>query len=90
MSDQFIRIYYVEMPSNLKGKWFYDRSDAIFFAQLLYNTKHISMNHPPLWEHIIDLNATALVLIPIGIFLWIFLSTFIYKTIKDYLNQRSD
>jgi len=45
-----------------------------------------------LYEIIINLLAlsTALVLIPIGIFLWIFLSTFIYKTIKDYLNQRSD
>lgn len=60
MSDQFIRIYYVEMPSNLKGKWFYDRSDAIFFAQLLYNTKHIFLNKPPFYEHIIGLNAKAI------------------------------
>jgi len=60
VSNQFIRIYHVDMPSDLKGKWFASRSDAIFFAQLLYNTKHISMNHPPLWEHIIDLNAIAI------------------------------
>ena len=45
-----------------------------------------------LYEIIINLLAlaTALVLIPIGIFLWIFLITFLYKTIKDYLRQRSD
>jgi len=45
-----------------------------------------------LYEIIINLLAlsTSLVLMPIGIFLWIFLITFLYKTIKDYLRQRSD
>jgi len=43
-----------------------------------------------LYEIIINLLAlsTSLVLIPIGIFLWIFLGTFIYTTIKDYLRQK--
>ena len=44
-----------------------------------------------LYEIIINLLelATTLVLIPIGIFLWIFLLTFIYKTIKDFIRHRS-
>ena len=44
-----------------------------------------------LYEIIINLLAlaTTLVLTPIGIFLWIFLLTFIYKTIKDFIRHRS-
>ena len=43
-----------------------------------------------LYEVIINLLAlsTSLVLMPIGIFLWIFLGTFIYTNIKDYLRQK--
>jgi len=60
MRNQFIRIYYVEMPSDLKGKWFDQKSDAILFAQFLYNTEYISMNNPPLWEHIVEVDAKSI------------------------------
>jgi|TARA_R100001594_G_scaffold12462_1_gene27647 hypothetical protein len=45
-----------------------------------------------LYEIIINLLAfgIALVLIPIGIGLWLFLATFLFKTIKDFLRNRGD
>lgn len=45
-----------------------------------------------LYEIIINLLAfgIALVLIPIGIGLWLFLTTFLFKTIKDFLRNRSN
>jgi|TARA_Y100001938_G_scaffold133664_1_gene193277 hypothetical protein len=47
-------IYYVELHGG-GGRWFADRAKAIFFAQCLCNTESITVNHPPLYEHIIDL-----------------------------------
>ena len=44
-----------------------------------------------LYEIIINLLAlaTALVLIPIGIFLWIFLITFLYNQIRGFYESRN-
>ncbi len=43
-----------------------------------------------LYEIIINLLALglALVLIPLGIFLWVCITAFFYKTIKNYLRQK--
>ncbi len=45
-----------------------------------------------LYEIIINLLAlgVALVFIPLGIGLWFFLGTFLFKTIKDFLRNRSN
>ena len=42
-----------------------------------------------LYEIIINLQAlaTAFVLIPIGIFLWVFLVTYLHDTIRTYFNK---
>ena len=53
-------LYWVEMPSNLRPKWFSDRDTAIFFAQCLYNTDRIIMNQRPIYEYWLDLQPESI------------------------------
>ena len=49
-----IRIYMVKIGDT--NKWFGDRDTAVFFAQCLYDDAPIIMNHPPIFEHIINIS----------------------------------
>jgi len=55
-----IPIYWVDMPADLKPKWFADKSTAIFFAQCLYSTNSIIMNQRPIYEHWLYLEPDAI------------------------------
>tara|TARA_R100000656_G_C3885399_1_gene115376 strand:- start:248 stop:523 length:276 start_codon:yes stop_codon:yes gene_type:complete len=55
-----MRLYWVEMPGELKRKWFHDRDLAMLFAQCLYNADYVIMNQHPIFERWLDLQPESI------------------------------
>ena len=55
-----MRLYWVEMPGDLKRKWFHDKDTAMFFAQCLYNADHVIMDQRPIFECWLDLQPESI------------------------------